>query len=243
MTNTATNIETTGYYADDGNAEVHYPDADSAGEAAQRYVDEGDWGESDTTRWVRVHVYRAHEQWDDGWWITVPLDPEEPPCRSEEGEHDWQNPIELVGGIRENPGVFGHGGGVKIHEVCVRCGARRVTDTWAQDPCTGEQGLESVTYEPAGTIDLSDYTPTIAAQISKGLADIGQVTVDGDEIRCVVAVPTSTRDGDDAYEAACDEIWETVRTLLPEGWQCRWLGSGNTDADGDSSEDMLIKRT
>jgi hypothetical protein len=154
MTNTATNIETTGYYADDGNAEVHYPDATSAREAARQYVDDGDWGESDTTMWVHVHVWPAGGDADDSERIRIEIEPDEPACESDEGEHDWQNPIELVGGIRENPGVFGHGGGVKIHEVCVRCGAFRVTNTWAQDPETGEQGLESITYEPAGTANL-----------------------------------------------------------------------------------------
>lgn len=34
-----------GWVADDGDAEIEYPDADSAAEAAQDYVDTGDWGE------------------------------------------------------------------------------------------------------------------------------------------------------------------------------------------------------
>jgi hypothetical protein len=55
----------------------------------------------------------------------------------------------VVGGHRDNPGVFGHDGGVIIREVCRHCAAYRVTDTWAQNPATGEQGLESVTYEEA----------------------------------------------------------------------------------------------
>jgi hypothetical protein len=39
--------------------------------------------------------------------------------------------LELVGGLRENPGVYGkqYGSGVIILEVCARCGARRTTDT------------------------------------------------------------------------------------------------------------------
>ena len=39
------------------------------------------------------------------------------------------------------------GGGVVIAEVCVQCGCKRTTDTWAQDRSTGEQGLTSVGYE------------------------------------------------------------------------------------------------
>jgi hypothetical protein len=80
----------------------------------------------------------------------VQLDPEEPPCGHKrhpnpEG-HDWQSPHEVVGGLKENPGVQGHGGGVTIEEVCARCGTYKVTDTWAQDMTDGEQGLTSTAY-------------------------------------------------------------------------------------------------
>jgi hypothetical protein len=156
-----------GWSADDGNAEVVYPDADSDDEAAREYVDGGEWGERDTTTWIHVRTWRRGYVWDadeeevveviaDEQSHTVQLDPEEPECPSDEGEHDWQAPHELVGGLIENPGVHGHGGGVTITTVCMRCGARRVEDTWAQDPETGQQGLESVTYEPPGTVELPE---------------------------------------------------------------------------------------
>ena len=48
--------------------------------------------------------------------------------------------------MAENPGVWGHGGGVIIEEHCTRCDATRTTDTWAQDGSTGQQGLTSVSY-------------------------------------------------------------------------------------------------
>ena len=79
--------------------------------------------------------------------ITISIEPDEPDCV--DGEiHDWQTPIEIVGGIESNPGVQGHGGGVVCHECCMRCGCARITDSWAQRPDTGEQGLESVEYVP-----------------------------------------------------------------------------------------------
>lgn len=41
--------------------------------------------------------------------------------------HKWNRPHALVGGLKENPGVFGDsGGGISVHEVCV-CGASRHT--------------------------------------------------------------------------------------------------------------------
>lgn len=69
------------------------------------------------------------------------------PACAGDGGHDWQSPHEIVGGIRENPGVWGSGGGVKMTRVCMRCGCGKHTDTWAQDPVDGEQGLTSVRYE------------------------------------------------------------------------------------------------
>ena len=90
--------------------------------------------------------------------VTVTLDPDEPDCSGD--EHEWAAPYKLVGGIRENPGVWGHGGGVIINEVCLSCGCARVTDTWAQDPATGVQGLRSVAYYEVGDEDYpSDVTP------------------------------------------------------------------------------------
>lgn len=152
-----------GYCADDGNAEIEIPDAESAEDAAQEYVDGGDWGDRSETSWIRVYVWQtALALDDDGEPIdltidrdshTVTLEAEEPDCT--EDDHDWQSPIEVVGGIEENPGVWGHGGGVIITEVCAHCGVYRVTDTWAQDPSTGEQGLESVEYREADEDSLA----------------------------------------------------------------------------------------
>lgn len=75
---------------------------------------------------------------------TVSVHPSEPPCKG--AQHNWKAPYEIVGGVRENPGVFGSGGGVLITEVCVNCGCGRRTDTWAQNPSNGEQGLTSISY-------------------------------------------------------------------------------------------------
>lgn len=110
---------------------------------AQDRAEIGDWG-NDKTVWVRAQVIDV-----DGSTTTVntTVHPDEPECVEGE-EHDWCSDHEIVGGIEENPGVWGHGGGVIITEACRRCGCARVTDTWATDPCTGEQGLTSVSYEP-----------------------------------------------------------------------------------------------
>jgi hypothetical protein len=136
------------YHCDDGNAELEI-EAESPESAAQEYVDEGDWGSADSTMWINVRVW---EEDDDGLetknhgWIMITIDPDEPDCTHDDG-HDWQSPYDIVGGIKENSGVWGHGGGVIIEEVCMYCGCARETDTWAQDSDTGVQGLRSVKYE------------------------------------------------------------------------------------------------
>lgn len=231
-----------GWTADDGNAEVEYPAADDGDEAAREYVEDGDWGECESTDWIEVTAWRValvlrtcedydepevsadavrelvhallpdggahvvdagdygqvvrvwatHEQqralarleipdggsdWDvvyggysmhlrdsvlvrarwhrpyveevmiDREQHTVNLDPPEPECAGD--EHEWRSPLSVVGGIESNPGVWAHGGGVLIREVCRHCGRYRETDTWAQCPTTGAQGLRSVTYKDA----------------------------------------------------------------------------------------------
>lgn len=135
------------YKCDDGNAEVEIT-ADSAQEAAEEYVSDGDWGEIESTTWINVYVQETKDGEDVGRRerCKVGLHPKDPSCTQD--EHDWQAPHSIVGGLKENPGVHGHGGGVTIAEVCMHCGCERVTDTWAQDPETGEQGLESVKYTP-----------------------------------------------------------------------------------------------
>lgn len=109
------------------------------------FVRGGDYNLSpeDGTIWVDVYITDEDGEEDR---MTVKVDPPEPKCFPGE-VHDWESPHDIVGGIEENPGVHGHGGGVIIEQVCMSCGTKRTTDTWAQRPDTGEQGLESVSYE------------------------------------------------------------------------------------------------
>lgn len=207
----------TKYLCDDGNAEIAI-EAGSPLEAAQQYVDTGDWNAVEQTIWIDVYVTRdmsdveerladliGEREYSDhqsGWWvyaaadldievlksalpgcsfrldeagdldvdhgeererITVALDPEEPDCSDD--EHDWQSPYGLLGGIKENPGVWGNGGGVVIRQVCARCGRYRITDTWAQNPVSGVQGLESVAYEDADEASLA-WVASLAEEAS-----------------------------------------------------------------------------
>lgn len=163
------------WYADDGNAEVEC--GDDADSAREQYVQDGDWGEDSATSWVTVYSYRKGVAADgsiedvDRESDDVAIDPTEPDCHDGE-DHDWQTPHEIVGGIEENPGCWGHGGGVYIHHVCLKCGCRMTTDSWAQNPSNGVQGLDSVEYEEDYYEDrLEELAKEAGESIGKRLAE------------------------------------------------------------------------
>ena len=81
------------------------------------------------------------------------IEPPQPRCSA--SAHDWRSPHVVVGGLEDNPGVWASGGGVEIVEVCAACGRYRETDTWAQNPDNGDQGLRSVKYREADETSLS----------------------------------------------------------------------------------------
>ena len=120
-------------------------EAESPHEAAQEYVDTGDWEESLCTCFIHLEV-RADDS-EDWERIRIAIDPTPPPCEMDE-DHEWTSPWRIVGGLKENPGVWGNGGGVRITEVCQKCGCGKNTDTWATDPYDGSQGNTIVSYEP-----------------------------------------------------------------------------------------------
>ncbi len=59
-----------------------------------------------------------------------------PPDCIDDHQHQW---APEQSGCAENPGVFGHGGGVVITEICEHCGTKKITDTWADDGSGGHR--------------------------------------------------------------------------------------------------------
>lgn len=232
-----------GWIADDGNCEVEFPYADSGREAAEEYVSDGDWGDDSSTSWVDVHAWRIGLQLGDDGEVeeirvdeethTIAINPREPAC-ADGHEHDWRSPHSVVGGIKDNPGVWGKGGGVVITEVCRHCGRYRDTDTWAQNPQTGEQGLCSVEYRDADEGSLVWVATEAAGEVIDALADLydlSDANVRDGQIRFGIALDDA--DDDDEAEERLDEI----RALLPAGWEVDWTGNGV----GDES-DVVITR-
>jgi hypothetical protein len=139
------------YSVSDGTAwdDFDADDDDAAMERAREWLRTGDWDVS-RTLWLSASVMRRDG--DIVGEVEVTLHPDPPACRGD--EHAWSSPHAVVGGLRENPGVWGSGGGVKIKEVCRKCGCYKLTDTWATNPSNGTQGHTSVGYEPADQCSL-----------------------------------------------------------------------------------------
>lgn len=111
----------------------HYDtiEADDAAEALERAkanVHRANYPDIEGSMWIDVRV--ECEESGETASGTVRLDEPEPECS--ESEHSWASPYEVFGGLKENPGVWGHGGGVIIKELCKHCGCERTTDTRAQ---------------------------------------------------------------------------------------------------------------
>ena len=157
---------------DDSGTKIEIEAAD-AGTAAQSFVDAGCWDVLDDTVWVDVTV--REEDATNEEIVTIVIDPDEPAC--DEHAHDWTSPHDIVGGLKENPGVWGHGGGVVITEVCAHCGCQRTTNTWAQRHDTGEQGLTSVSYSISDVADPDDHL-FMSIGIAGVLAEIGDQDLD-----------------------------------------------------------------
>lgn len=129
-------------------------DDDAALAYGEEWLRGGDWDRRQTL-FLEAEVLQLTEDGefrDTLGHVRVTLPPSEPPCVA--GSHAWCSPHSLLGGLKESPGVFGHGGGVRIKEVCKHCGTCRLTDTWATHPSDGTQGHETVEYFPPGEREL-----------------------------------------------------------------------------------------
>lgn len=134
---------------------------EEAVEQGKEWLSDGDWDRS-TTLFLEAWVIEQDDHGGeiDREYIKAVLPAEEPDCV--DGSHDWQSPWEILGGLRENPGVWSNGGGVRITEVCMRCGCGKHTDTWAQNPNNGQQGYRTVEYHPREFVEhLEEMNETV----------------------------------------------------------------------------------
>lgn len=128
-------------------------------EKAQEWASEGSYDER-----VMVRVW-AHELDEDGEPTGESLSgeveagpepkPEATDCGTEDDDHDWDSPLELVGGLRENPGVFSTGGtSFRYEYVCSKCGMYKTVRTAGAQKNPGELD-ETIEYSAADERSLA----------------------------------------------------------------------------------------
>lgn len=103
-----------------------------------------EWSDESDRTSMFIEVSARHAKTGERASRTVILDPDPPKCSAD--DHAWEAPHALVGGLKENPGVVGSGGGVAFTKVCMRCGCGMHVDTWATDPTNGTGGHRTVRY-------------------------------------------------------------------------------------------------
>jgi hypothetical protein len=197
---------------------------EAALEIARDNVDASNYEASESTLWIDVSVREIcstlHDNDDcdcdlEKGSSTVQCDPAEPDCEDDDASyplHSWSSPSWL-GGCDSNPGVWGHGGGCIIHEVCQHCGLTRITDTWAQRPDTGEQGLTSVEYSDVNQEEwLRRKRSRALRKAQEALQEAGYVTALGEDCLEVESGPS--------------EDWEAVQDLV-EAARCEAYHTGS----------------
>jgi len=129
---------------------VEATNLDEATDLALAWLWGGEWGEEEDY----VSMTITDENGETTEVECIVGGPTEPVCH-EDGEHDWESPYEIVGGLKENPGVWAFGGGqLKFDEVCCNCGRFRQTITeslngqWPRTP-------ERVTYSEPDKASLA----------------------------------------------------------------------------------------
>jgi hypothetical protein len=138
---------------------------ETAQQAAEFYVHTGSWpdDEKPISR-TRAHQITVKDEDEETTQHRVIVHPNQPPCIKDgegipsvdEDGHRFRSPLAIVGGIKDNPGVWYAEGGIRTSEVCMRCGCGKTINTWAMDS-TG-QPYESVSYDTQEYIEaLTDY--------------------------------------------------------------------------------------
>ena len=114
------------FLAKDDNASevIEAVDMESALVKAEKIWMRGDWGEK-----CVVTVYLEDLESGETDYVDLELgeDPLPPSC-IEENKHDWDNPYDVVGGCKENPGCWSSGGmSITTKYCCTLCGSYKIS--------------------------------------------------------------------------------------------------------------------
>ena len=124
----------------------------------------------------------------------VECHPDAPDCIDCRDEHEFVSTHEVEGGLVENPGVWGNGGGVIIHEHCKYCKVTLHKDTWATNPENGTQGHTSISYGEGEHSTEGDRLSELRDEINSKIYEMYERVADGDT-------------GHIAVETDGEEIW------------------------------------
>jgi hypothetical protein len=202
---------------DGGQGGTETIEADSIQEALEKACEsakDGDYAEAleNGTIWVDVTVTADEE---DGETLSDPnyaIDPPEPRCGDNGGDHVWASPLSIVGGCKENPGVYGHGGGITSKEVCLRCGCEEFSDSWAQNRDNGMQGLDSVSYTPR------KYEDEVDALLAERVEFKLQPALDEDKYLIIASLDYHGIEGKATYEVEADTDGYSANSSDTDTW-------------------------
>jgi hypothetical protein len=114
--------------------------------------------------------------------------------------HDWKSPYSLLGGCKENPGVWGSGHGqVKSKSVCACCGLYRTTDYGSTNSSDGTQTTRT-TYEDADEASI--------AWVMRRLNLPESIEINGAEVTIEWDKTADIRQDDDAIGTAIHTVDE-----------------------------------
>ena len=111
--------------------------AETAEAAAEAYAAGYGGFESDSTWWARIQVTAPDGEETEH---AITIDPQEPACSHEGGNHDWDE---------GDPWWGGDNGGVASSSTCRHCGLRRHEQSRGSCTVTGQAMGPSVHYQPA----------------------------------------------------------------------------------------------
>jgi len=142
-------------------------------------VRDGDWGD-DTGSWVWTGRSSCEATSEEDSH-RVAFEAEEASCDHDDG-HDWRSPHAVLGGLSENPGVWGGpNGGTTSREVCGHCGLYRTYQSHATNRSDGTT-YAATDYEPADEASLEWVAARRSAALRKTIVDA---------CRAVEAAPTN----------------------------------------------------
>jgi len=191
---------------------VRYPEPDENGKATGRdgedlHLDEeGDLVDADGYLYCTPADFGEIDE--DATWAgdsydcsgTLPAK-DAPECLDGDCDsHDWQSPYSVLGGCKENPGVWGSGHGqVMIKSVCACCGLYRTVDYGATNSSNGTQTTRT-TYEEADKASL--------AWIMRRLNLPETIEINGAEVTLEWDKTSDIRQDDDAIGTAIHTVDE-----------------------------------